>query len=146
MKGYYSSNRKCRKCSRKLSLEVILTICFVVVVGISFVFHILIFHKLFPLNDLSIGFAIIYHILGSYLLKYRLYNEFLSQLTVQLKIIIATFQIVASSSYVLSVNYPDYFTSFAEILAVMIIYRMMISKLKFSICLIFIINAYLKGL
>jgi len=94
-KGYYSSSRKCRKCSRKFSPEMILTICFVVVVG----------------------FAVIYYILGSYLLKYRLYNEFFSQLTVQLKIIIATLQIVASSSYVLSVDYPDYFTYFAEILA-----------------------------
>ena len=70
-----------------------------------------------------IGFAIIYYILGSYLLKYRLYNEFFSQLTVQLKIIIATLQIVASSSYVLSVDYPDYFNTFAEILAVMLTSR-----------------------
>ena len=69
---------------------------------------------------LLIGFAVIYRIIGSYLLKYRLYNEFFSQLTVQLKIIIATLQIVASSSYVLSVDYPDYFTYFAEILAVII--------------------------
>ena len=80
---------------------------------------------------LHIGFAVIYYILGSYLLKYRLYNEFFSQLTVQLKIIIATLQIVASSSYVLSVDYPDYFTSFAEILAVMLTSRAMILKWRY---------------
>ena len=84
--------------------------------------------KLFELIYLLLGFALIYYILGSYLLKYRLYNEFFSQLTVQLKIIIATFQIVASSSYVLSVDYPDYFTSFAEILAVMLTPRVLILK------------------
>jgi hypothetical protein len=40
MKGYYSSSRKCRKCLRKMSLEVILTICFMVVVGKSSDFHV----------------------------------------------------------------------------------------------------------
>jgi hypothetical protein len=43
MKGYYSSSRKCRKCSRKFSLKMILTICFVVVVGKSSDFHVPIF-------------------------------------------------------------------------------------------------------
>ena len=43
MKGYYSSNRKCRKCLRKLSPEMILTICFVVVVGKCSDFHVPIF-------------------------------------------------------------------------------------------------------
>ena len=43
MKEYYSSNRKCRKCIRKLSPEMILTMCFVVVVGKSSDFHVPIF-------------------------------------------------------------------------------------------------------
>ena len=128
MKGYYSSSRKCRKCLRKLSPEMILTICFVVVVGKCSDCHIPIFPNYVNCFFLHIGFAVIYYILGSYLLKYRLYNEFFSHLTVQLKIIIATFQIVASSSYVLSVDYPNYFTSFAEIFAVMFTSRVMIIK------------------
>ena len=128
MKGYYSSSRKCRKCPRKKPLEVILTICFVVVVGKKTDFYVPIFPNYLNRFFLLTGFATIYYILGSYLLQYRLYNELFSQLTVQLKIIIATFQIVASSSYVLSVDYPDYFTSFAEILAVMLTSRAMILK------------------
>jgi hypothetical protein len=120
MKGYHSSSRKCRKCSRKFSPEMILTIYFLVVVGKSSDCHTPIFPNHLKYFFFHVGFAVIYYILGSYLLKYRLYNEFFSQLTVQLKIIIATFQIVASSSYVLSVDYPDSFTSFAEILVVML--------------------------
>ena len=109
----------------------ILTIYFVVVVGKSFDCHTPIFPNHLNYFFLQIGFAVIYYILGSYLLKYRLYNEFFSQLTVQLKIIIATFQIVASSSYVLSVDYPDSFTSFAEILVVMLTSRVMILKRRY---------------
>ncbi len=52
------------------------------------------------------------------MLKYRLYNEFFSELIVQLKIIIATFQIISSSSNTLSVNYPHLFQSFTEIIQV----------------------------
>jgi len=98
----------------------------VVAVGKKTDFYAPIFPNYLNSFFLLIGFATIYYILGSYLLKYRLYNELFSQLTVQLKIIIATFQIVASSSYVLSVDYPDYFTYFAEILAVMLTSRAVI--------------------
>jgi hypothetical protein len=65
-----------------------------------------------------IAFAIIYHILAGYLLRYRLYNQFFSELTVQLKIVIATFQIVANSTYALSVNYPYNFGSFSNLVEV----------------------------
>ena len=66
----------------------------------------------------SIGFTIIYQFLAGIILKYHLYNEFFSELTVQLKIIIATFQIISSSSNTLSVNYPHLFQSFTEIIQV----------------------------
>ncbi len=65
-----------------------------------------------------IAFALIYHILAGYMLRYRLYNQFFSELTVQLKIVIATFQIVANSTYALSVNYPYNFGSFSNLVEV----------------------------
>jgi hypothetical protein len=68
----------------------------------------------------SIGFTIIYQFLAGIILKYHLYNEFFSELTVQLKIIIATFQIISSSSNALSVNYPQYFEGFTNIVEVLL--------------------------
>ena len=73
------------------------------------------------ISDISfqyIAFAILYHIIAGYMLKYRLCNEFFSELIVQLKIIIATFQIISSSSNTLLVNYPHLFQSFTEIMQV----------------------------
>ena len=66
----------------------------------------------------SIGFTVIYQFLAGIILKYNLYSEFFSELTVQLKIIIATFQIVSNSSNALSVNYPQYFEGFTNIIQV----------------------------
>ena len=68
----------------------------------------------------SIGFTIIYQFLAGIILKYHLYNEFFSELTVQLKIIIATFQIISSSSNALLVNYPQYFEGFTNIVEVLL--------------------------
>jgi len=92
--GYYSANQYCLKCSNQ-----VLSIQHVALISIAII----------------IAFALIYHILAGYLLRYRLYNQFFSELTVQLKIVIATFQIVANSTYALSVNYPYNFGSFSNL-------------------------------
>jgi hypothetical protein len=64
MKGYYSSSRKCRKCPRKKPLEVILTICFVVVVGKKTDFYVPIYPNY--LNRFFFADRVCYHLLHSW--------------------------------------------------------------------------------
>jgi hypothetical protein len=126
------------KCSsgNKISPVAILLICFAII--LCKIIIIIIIHNLMVIMTMVvmtimmiksiyfllyvmiilIGSTIIYQFLAGIILKYHLYNEFFSELTVQLKIIIATFQIISSSSNALSVNYPPYFEGFTNIVQV----------------------------